>query len=316
MNFEGMARNHGESVRNVALALSGLSFACVLLASEPVRANTMIWSNGNDAGTFNGPIIQEFDAVTGARITAFPDPAGTPSQAGSGIAVVGSDIFYSLGGSTSVFLTNTSGANLGTAFVVNIPGVIGVQSIATDGQFLYITPLSNNQSLNENVYKYDFSGNLIGSPVTLVPSGGLVQSGRDGLEVVGTTFVANQPRGDIGPYDQFNATTGILITAAFLNPGTFGFTGVAFDGTDYYVFDDEADPSQLVVFNSAGTFLDRVTLTGLPGPNDQAFLSDLSAVVPAAISEPPTAGLFAAGFLGLVLFRRRRIASALQNRLS
>ena len=81
--------------------------------------------------------------------------------------------------------------------------------------------------------------------------------------------------------DQFNATNGSLITAAFLNPGTFGFTGVAFDGTFYYVFDDEADPSQLVVFNASGAFVDRITLTGLPGPNDQAFLSDLSAVVPA-----------------------------------
>jgi hypothetical protein len=304
MNPAGVVRSQRRAAGKVAAALSAFAVGCFLMAGEPARADTMIWSNGNDAGPNPGPVIQEFDANTGARITAFPDPAATPSQFGRGIAVVGSNIFYSLDSSTSVFLTNTSGANLGTAFVVNIPGVIGVQSIASDGQFLYITPLSNTLSLNENVYKYDFSGNLIGSPVTLMPSGGIVQGARDGLEIVGNTFVANQSRLDIGPYDQFNATSGSLITPAFLNPGTFGFTGVAFDGTDYYVFDDEAQPSQLVVFNSSGTFLDRVTLTGLPGPNDQAFLSDLSAVVP-AVSEPSTLAVVAPVLFGFVLLRRR-----------
>jgi len=241
-------------------------------------------------------------------------PLRTQSQVGRGIAVVGSDIFYSLGGSTSVFLTNPGGANLGTAFTVNIPGVTGVQSIATDGMFLYITPQSGNLNLVQNVYKYSFTGTLIGSPVTLVGSGGIVQSGRDGLEIVGNRFVANQPRGDIGPYDQFDATNGSLTAAAFLNPGTFGFTGVAFDGTDYFVFDDEAAPSQLVVFDAAGTFLHRVTLTGLPGPNDQAFISDLSAVVPAAITEPSTVALIATGLLGFALLRGHRAASTLRNR--
>lgn len=204
MNPAGVVRSQRRAAGKVAAALSAFAVGCFLMAGEPARADTMIWSNGNDAGPNPGPVIQEFDANTGARITAFPDPAATPSQFGRGIAVVGSNIFYSLDSSTSVFLTNTSGANLGTAFVVNIPGVIGVQSIASDGQFLYITPLSNTLSLNENVYKYDFSGDLIASPVTLVPSGGIVQGARDGLEIVGNTFVANQPRLDIGPYDQFN----------------------------------------------------------------------------------------------------------------
>jgi hypothetical protein len=310
MKSAGTAGSQRKSVFTVAAALSAVAVGC-FLAAEPAQANTLIWSNGNDAGAAPGPVIQEFDAVTGARLTAFADPAATSAnQVGRGIAVVGSNIFYSLGGSTSVFLTNPSGANLGTAFVVNIPGVTGVQSIASDGKFLYITPQSSNLSLVQNVYKFSFSGTLIGSPITMVGSGGIVQSARDGLEIVGNTFVANQPRGDIGPYDQFDATTGSLITPAFLNPGTFGFTGVAFDGTDYFVFDDEADPSQLVVFDAAGTFLHRVTLTGLPGPNDQAFLSDLSAVVPGAVGEPPILALFAAGLFGFALSRRRRVPSA------
>jgi hypothetical protein len=253
----------GNSRRTIAMAI-GLGVAWLLVSAAPVSASTVIWTNGNDAPA-NLPIIQEFDASTGALLNSFLDPAGAAGETGRGIAVVGSNIFYSVTGSTSVFLTDTNGTNLGVAFTVNIPGVSGIQSIASDGQFLYVTRLAPPLGLNENVYKFDFSGNLIGAPVTLVPSGRLVQSGRDGLEVVGNTVVANQPRGDIGPYD------GTLIKAAFLNRGTFGFTGVAFDGTLYYVFDDEAQPSQVVVFDASGNFVDRVTLTGLPGPNHQAL---------------------------------------------
>ncbi len=300
--------NPRHSIRTGALAttaaLIGLGISGLLAAPAPARADTMIWSNGFNAGTPQiVPTINEFDAKTGALVKTFADPAGTPGETGLGIAVVGSKIFYSVADSTSVFLTDTNGDNLGTAFVVNEPGVTGIASIATDGQFLYLTPASSTLSLNENVYKYDFSGNPIGPPITLPPSAGVVQGFRSGLEVVGNTFVANQPRGDIGPYDQFNATNGNLITAAFLNPGTFGFTGVAFDGTFYYVFDDEADPSQLVVFNASGSFVDRVTLTGLPGPNDQAMLWDLSAVVP-AVPEPSTLALLAAALCGALIPRR------------
>jgi hypothetical protein len=294
----------GNSWRTIAIA-SGLGVAWLLVSAAPVSASTVIWTNGNDAPA-NLPIIQEFDASTGALLKSFLDPAAAAGETGRGIAVVGSNIFYSVTGSTSVFLTDTNGTNLGVAFTVSIPGVSGIQSIASDGQFLYVAPLSATLGLNENVYKFDFSGNLIGAPVTLVPSGGLVQSGRDGLEVVGNTFVANQPRGDIGPYDQF-ASNGTLIKAAFLNPGTFGFTGVTFDGTLYYVFDDEAQPSQLVVFDASGNFVDRVTLTGLPGPNDQAFISDLSAVVTAA-PEPASLAVLGAALVGFAAFRRRHTA--------
>lgn len=312
-----MSRSVGAWTASVAPA-AVFGIVGLLAASAPAPADTIIWSNGFNAGTAQiVPTINEFDANTGALLKTFADPAGTPGTTGFGIAVVGSSIFYSVAGSTSVFLTDANGNNLGTAFVVNVPGVVGIASIATDGQFLYLTPISaiGSSALNENVYKYDFSGNLIGLPITLIPSAGLVQSFRSGLEIVANNFVANQPRGDIGPYDQFNSTNGNLITPAFLNPGTFGFTGVAFDGSFYYVFDDEADPSQLVVFNASGAFVDRVTLTGLPGPNDQAMLWDLSVGVP-PVPEPTTLALLCTAVFGFGLLRLRNAARTGHSKLS
>jgi hypothetical protein len=70
------------------------------------------------------------------------------------------------------------------------------------------------------------------------------------------------------------------------------------------VFDDEAQPSQLAVFDALGNFLNRVRLTGLPGPNDQAFIFDLSAVV-GAVPEPASLSLLGAALLGLAALRLR-----------
>lgn len=57
MSLEGVARSRHKSIRKVAAGLSALSIAYFLLAGTPVQADTMIWSNGNDAGAFTGPII-------------------------------------------------------------------------------------------------------------------------------------------------------------------------------------------------------------------------------------------------------------------
>ena len=52
---------------------------------------------------------------------------------GRGIAVVGSNIFYSVDNSGSVFLTNTNDVDFGVAFNTGLPGI---GSITSDGQFL------------------------------------------------------------------------------------------------------------------------------------------------------------------------------------
>jgi hypothetical protein len=141
--------------------------------------------------------------------------------------------------------------------------------------------------------------------ITLLPSGGPEEGplGRTGLEVVGANFIANQGDNE-GPYDKFDSA-GNLLTAAFLNVGEFSFTGVAFDGSTYYVFDEEGVPSNLRLFNGSGVSLGNVTLTGCPGPNQQCDLQDLSVAIN-AVPDPSTFALLAVGLWGLNVFHRRK----------
>ena len=275
--------------------------AGMLLVSASVRADTMIWAN--DARG-NNSHIEQFDATTGMLLTSFlaPNPAAQ-GQFGRGIAVVGSNIYYSVDRSGAVFLTNPSGTDLGTAFNTGLPGI---GSIASDGQFLYLAPTNSTVSGNETVLKYSFAGSLI-SMITLVPSGGAEGTlGRTGLEIVGTEFVVNQGDNE-GPYDKFDES-GSLLTSAFLNSGEFSFTGVAFDGSTYYVSDEEAVPSTLRLFNASGGSLGTATLTGCPGPNHQCDLQDLSVVV-GPVPEPSTFALLVSILFGLGIFYRRNASA-------
>jgi hypothetical protein len=278
---------------------SGFGIAAILLAAASLHADVVLWAMDAKGSNSN---IEQWDATTGSLLTSFvlPNPAAQ-GHTGRGIAVVGSNIFYSVDSSGTVFSTNPSGTDLGTAFNTGLPGI---GSIASDGQFLYLAPTNSTTSGNETVLKYTFGGTLINT-ITMVPSNGPEEGtvGRTGLEIVGNNFVANQGDNE-GPYDKFDSA-GNLLTAAFLNPGEFSFTGVAFDGSIYYVADEEAQPSVLRLFNASGGSLGLVTLTGCPGPNQQCDLQDLSVVV-SLVPEPSAFALLASVLLCLGILAARR----------
>ena len=294
-----------------ALALVGLGIAGLFVASAPAKADTIVWAN--DGGAINGrpgPNLEEWDVNVGAATATLLNSFAAPlvqGLGGEGIAVIGSNVYYSVFTSGNVFVTNTSGSSSGVAFST---GLSGISSIATDGRFLYLAPAATTN----DIYQYTVGGSLV-STIPLIPSQVATAIARVGLEVVGTDFVANQQQ-DIGPYDKFSAAGGAPTVPQFIGSlSDFGKAGIAFDGTDYFVFDDEAQPSQFVIYDASGVFIERVNLNACPGPNVICDIRDLS-VVTAAVAEPPTLSLVAAGLIGLAMLFRRRSRSGSQNRLS
>jgi hypothetical protein len=282
---------HSATLRSVRTMLAA---AVMLLASiAPVHA-AVIWAN--DA-TGNATTLRAFDSVTGALVDSFAAPNATAAgQFGRGIAVLGSQIFYSTDSSGDVFLTNTAHTDLGVAFSTSLNGI---GAIASDGSSLYLTPSNDG---DDTIYRYSFAGVLLDT-ITATPSTGTITSpvGRTGLEIVGDTIIANQGNNE-GPYDVFDLA-GTLLDDAFI-PGGFGPTGITFDGAIYYHADSEATPSAFLRYDAAGAPLTTILLTDCPGPNDLCNLQDLSVVL--AVPAPAGAAIFAAGLVGFALLRRRR----------
>jgi hypothetical protein len=134
MYFTNMIQKEGKSKRKIVAGIAAVAVGCVFAAAGVARANTIIWAN--DARGMPGPTIEEWSVDIGGDssmlVTSFvaPNPAAQ-GQSGEGIAVVGSNIYYSVFSSGSVFLTNPSGTDLGIAFSTGLPGI---SSIASDGQ--------------------------------------------------------------------------------------------------------------------------------------------------------------------------------------
>ena len=314
MGPTALSQGVGAKVPLIFGVAAGLALACMLAVAAPARADTILWAS--DGRGSPGPTLDEWDineaAGTGTLINSFavPNPAAQSGGPG-GITILGSTIYYGVANSGSVFLTNFSGADLGVAFNTGLPGI---SAITSDSEFLYLAA-TGNSSLTENVYQYTLGGALVNT-LTLTPTaiGAPFTGGRAGLELVGGDFVANQGN-DEGPYNRFNSAGNLLPPTIFLQmTDDFGFSGVAFDGTFYYVADVEDAPSIFRAFDASGALLKEISLTGCPGPNQLCAFGDLA--VAEMVPEPATLGLLVPLLLGFVILRRGRFGVGVQNRVS
>ncbi len=275
-----------------------------------------MWAN--DGRGSPGPTLDEWDinvgAGTGTLINSFAVP-NTAAQGGGpgGIAILGSTIYYGVSNSGDVFKTDASGTDLGVAFATWLPGI---SAITTDGTDLYLAA-TGNSALTENVYRYTLGGSLLNT-ISLAPTaiGGPFTVGRTGLEILGDgSFVANQGN-DEGPYNRYDASGNLLTTGFLSGTDDFGFSGVAFDGTDYFVGNVEDVPSIFRAFDASGALVKEISLTGCPGPNQLCEFADL-AVAPASVPEPNgLVWLLVALASGLGALRDRGFGAAVQNKLS
>lgn len=279
-----------------------LALLCALVFSSAIRAaDEFVYGNNASAGP---DIVFQIDITTGGNVTNQYDVS--PLN-GRGVVVVGNIMYTTESGSNHVYAydlsTNTS---LGIAFSVS--GASSLSTMAFDGTNFWIGDYSGTN----NVYHYTPTGTLLGT-VSLANCGG----DCDGLEYLaagGGELLSN--RGDsVGPYDLYSIN-GTLITADFIDPtkdpnGCSGNTGVAFDGTDYFV--SCIFSAKLAEFDASGNFVKDIPITG--GTNGQygPLVEDLSAnyqqVLNLPTPEPGSLSLLAFGLVaGLGLLRLMKTA--------
>lgn len=230
----------------------GLVFAVTLAATcGALAAATTIWTNSENQGN---AVLQQWNLTTGSLLTQINvPPAGQSRIGGRGIVQIGDVLYYTSRSSNRVFKYNfVTHTDLGTAFAVNIAGVSFLSAIAFDGSSFYI----QDYTFTNRVFKYSQSGVY---QATLHLSG--CTSSCDGIEYANGKLISN--RGDSsGPYDVYSLAGALQTPQFILDPNHQSTTGIAFDGTTYFVVRIwGGNPfSQILKFNSSGTFLSALTL--------------------------------------------------------
>lgn len=238
-----------------------LAAALLSLAANGASAATTIWTNRASGGP---PILQEWD-LSGNLLMTIPS-AALHGYNGRGIAKIGNILYYTATSSNSNFAPGNSvyaydlatNTDLGTVFTV--PGANSLGPIAYDGASLYISSYVGTG----NVYKYS----LTGTPQGILNLGYCYGYTCDGIEIANGRLIANRNDAD-GPYDAYSLT-GTPLTQAFITDLPAGNSGIAFDGTNYYVARPYYSTNQIAVFNGSGVYQYAITL---PGAYD---LEDLS----------------------------------------
>jgi WD40 repeat protein len=248
------------------------ALAVLVIAPSAHAATTFVYGNAPSGTTQQR--LYKINATTGAVVTACPYTQG--GGFGRGIAVVGNLAYYTVDNSNNVFVADINTCtDLGIAFSIS-KGAAGLSAIAYDGTNFWIADYS---ATTNKVFYVSPTGTLL-QTITLTNCAQFC----DGLEFFNGKLIAN--RGDaIPPYDIYSTAGTLLPPPSFITT-SFQPTGIAFDGTNFYVSD--ISNQKLQVYNgTTGAFLNTITITGMtPGADEIEDLSFDYAQVIAAHPDP------------------------------
>ena len=266
------------------------AFAALGSTSAYAGSVSTIWGNN-----YGGSGLQEWD-LSGNLLDSITPPFASN---GRGVVQVGDVLYYTEASSNGVYAYNfATNTDLGTVFTV--AGASGLATMAWDGSHFWIGDYSGTN----NAYEYSTTGTLL---KTVALSN--CSSYCDGLEYAHGDLISNRYDGGAGganTYDVYD-TNGNLLTSGFITGhDTTGNTGIAYDGTDYYISNIFAHT--ISVYDASGAYLHDIALQGV-----NLGLEDLSVnyeQVLNPIPEPSTWVMIIVGFaaVGFVGYRRTRVA--------
>lgn len=292
-----------------------MAASCVLAFSSTSWADNIIYANNYGDGTDN---IWRIDLTTGNTITnQYGVPVSTlGGDNGRGVVDVNNILYVTTSGSGKVFSYNTSTSALSTAFTV--AGSSGLSSISYNGSDFWIGDYSGT----DKAYLYSPTGTLLDT-IHLANC----SSNCDGLTYVplnGGELISNRADGynQDSIYDIYSSTTGALLTAGFIDTtslatkGCDHTTGIAWDGTNYFVSCLDDPTASLAEYNSSGSFVSLIALSNPSGfdnsgtgPGMEGLSANFAVTIPPTTTpEPASMLLIGAGLAGIALMRRRNAA--------